>query len=243
MGQPNEIGKNAECGSASYRPVPAAGVEGELGLRDAPAKIPAAPPRHSLVWKSVSILLGDCRGVEMLEFALVLPLVLVMVTGLLDFASAFNINQKLSNAAREGARLGASQVKADLQNSPSASIQSIRDDVVNYLNNASVNTAFIGSSPTSWTPCTLGGGGNCGTATYCSQTVNGTCIGLTIEANVHALAADGSTFSATRVTLTYPYDWTYGFNKVVKLLQPSSAYPGQIPIGVDATMENLANGG
>jgi Flp pilus assembly protein TadG len=242
MGQPNEIGKNVECGSASCRLVPAAGVEGELGLRDAAAKKGAAPLRHSIVWKSVSILLGDSRGAAMLEFAMVLPLLLVMVIGLLDFASAFHIDQKLSNAAREGARLGASQAK-DLQNTPSPTMQSIRDNVANYLADASVDTAFIPASPTSWTPCTLGGGGNCGTAAYCSQTVNGTCMGLTIEANAPILNADGTTSSATRVTLTYPYDWTFGFNKVVKLLRPSSAYPGQIPISVDATMENLANGG
>jgi Flp pilus assembly protein TadG len=48
----------------------------------------------------------DERGAELVEFALALPLMLVLVTGIFDFGLAFQQFEVLTNAAREGARLG-----------------------------------------------------------------------------------------------------------------------------------------
>ena len=48
--------------------------------------------------------LGSNEGSELLEFALVVPLLLVFVVGIVDFGSAYNLKQQLNNAAREGAR-------------------------------------------------------------------------------------------------------------------------------------------
>jgi Flp pilus assembly protein TadG len=45
------------------------------------------------------------RGQAVVEFALVLPLVLIMVISVFEFARAWNIQQVLTDAAREGARL------------------------------------------------------------------------------------------------------------------------------------------
>lgn len=45
------------------------------------------------------------RGAELVEFALVLPLMLLMFGGIIDFALILQRYQVLSNAAREGARL------------------------------------------------------------------------------------------------------------------------------------------
>jgi Flp pilus assembly protein TadG len=181
--------------------------------------------------------LRDTRGVALLEFAMVLPVLLVMLVGMLDFSNAFNIKQKVSNAAREGARLGSTQYKADLGDaSLPASIQAIRDDVVKYLSAAAVDTAFIPSTPTSWTPSVAGSGG---VATYCSQTIGGTCIGLTIEGYQQIPASGGGApYYATHVTVTYPYNWTYGFDHIVRLLEPGASYSAEIPISADAIMEN-----
>jgi Flp pilus assembly protein TadG len=55
---------------------------------------------------------GDERGAAMVEFALVLPLLLVLVFGIVDFGRAFQSWITLTNAAREGARLGATGAKA-----------------------------------------------------------------------------------------------------------------------------------
>ncbi len=160
-----------------------------------------------------------------MEFAFVLPLLLVLLTGVLDFATAYNTKQKLNNAAREGARLGASQSPADLTQATPPSVQVIRDAVVAYLTNANLNTSFIG---TTMTPA-----GGFAWTYYSSGT-----YGLKIERMVAVPATGGGLIPCTRVTLNYPYNWTFGFNRIINLLAPSS-YPGTIPIGTDATMQNL----
>jgi Flp pilus assembly protein TadG len=47
------------------------------------------------------------RGATLLEFAIILPLFLLLVTGILEFARAFNIYQVVVNSARVGARITA----------------------------------------------------------------------------------------------------------------------------------------
>lgn len=45
------------------------------------------------------------RGAELIEFALVLPLLLLLVMGIVDFGFMFQRMEVVTNAAREGARL------------------------------------------------------------------------------------------------------------------------------------------
>jgi Flp pilus assembly protein TadG len=47
--------------------------------------------------------LGE-RGQALAEFALVLPLLLLMIAGIVEFARAWNIKQAVTDAAREGIR-------------------------------------------------------------------------------------------------------------------------------------------
>jgi len=49
--------------------------------------------------------IGDQRGAALVEFALCLPLLLVVIAGIVDFGFAFQRYEVLTNAAREGARL------------------------------------------------------------------------------------------------------------------------------------------
>ena len=44
------------------------------------------------------------KGQALVEFALVLPLVLLLVVGMLEFARAWNLHQVMTDAVREGAR-------------------------------------------------------------------------------------------------------------------------------------------
>ena len=44
------------------------------------------------------------RGAAAVEFALVLPLLLLLVLGVIEFSRVYNVQISLSNAAREGAR-------------------------------------------------------------------------------------------------------------------------------------------
>ena len=45
------------------------------------------------------------RGAAAVEFALILPILLLLVLGLVEFSRVFNVQISLSNAAREGARV------------------------------------------------------------------------------------------------------------------------------------------
>ena len=58
------------------------------------------------------------RGAELIEFALVLPLLLLLVLGIVDFGFLFQRLEVVTNAAREGARiavLGSTYSTADVQ--------------------------------------------------------------------------------------------------------------------------------
>ena len=61
--------------------------------------------------------LQSTEAAALIEFAVALPLLVVLVVGIFDFGGAFNLKQELNNAAREGARFGASQPTNDLSNS------------------------------------------------------------------------------------------------------------------------------
>ena len=176
---------------------------------------------HGIPWRTT-------EAAELVEFALLLPMLLVMIIGLLDFATAYNLKQKLANAAREGARLGSSQPLSDVSSSSPASITAIKDDVTTYLQQAGVDTSFIASSM-SYTP----------TAPFTATYYSSGSYGLKIERTVLIVDAGGATSYATVVTLVYPYDWTYGFNHIIKLLIPSATGAAQIGIETDATMVDL----
>jgi Flp pilus assembly protein TadG len=47
------------------------------------------------------------RGAVAVEFALIFPLLMVLVFGVIDFGRAFNAQETLTQAAREGSRLAA----------------------------------------------------------------------------------------------------------------------------------------
>ena len=95
--------------------------------------------------------------------------------------------------------------------------------MVTYLSNAGVNTSFIGSSMTN--------AGNFTWTYYSSGT-----YGLKIERNVLITVSAGGVARATRVTLRYPYNWTFGFDQIIGLLVPSASYAGTVDITTDAVM-------
>ena len=46
------------------------------------------------------------RGSELIEFAIVVPLFLMLLAGIFDFGMMFRTFEAVTNAAREGARVG-----------------------------------------------------------------------------------------------------------------------------------------
>jgi Flp pilus assembly protein TadG len=60
----------------------------------------------------------SAKGAELIEFALVLPVLLIVLGGILDMGFLFNNYAVVTNAAREGARMAAvpGWAEADVQN-------------------------------------------------------------------------------------------------------------------------------
>ncbi|SNS43627.1 TadE-like protein [Geodermatophilus pulveris] len=65
--------------------------------------------------------LRDEHGASAVEFAFIVPLLLVLVLGIAEFGHAFQVQGTLSAAAREGARVMA------LQNDPAAARAAVRE--------------------------------------------------------------------------------------------------------------------
>src|SRR5215210_4817164 len=61
------------------------------------------------------------RGATAVEFAMIMPLLIVLVLGIVEFGHAFQVQGTLSAAAREGVRLMA------LQNDPAAARAAVRN--------------------------------------------------------------------------------------------------------------------
>jgi len=62
-------------------------------------------------------------GQALVEFALILPVMLLLMVGILEFARAWNLHQALTDATREGARRAAvADSKMDSQDSVKAAV-------------------------------------------------------------------------------------------------------------------------
>jgi Flp pilus assembly protein TadG len=76
------------------------------------------------------------RGQALVEFAIVLPMLLLLLLGIVDFARAWNVYEVLTDAAREGARI------AVVDHQPAITEQDVRDAIV-----AAGQRAAIGIDP------------------------------------------------------------------------------------------------
>ena len=66
------------------------------------------------------------RGASAVEFALIVPLLLALVVGIVEFGHAFQVQGQLSAAAREGVRAMA------LQNDPAAARAAVRNATATF---------------------------------------------------------------------------------------------------------------
>lgn len=186
----------------------------------------------------VSALLGT-EGAEILEFAISLPLLLVVAVGVFDFGSAFTVKQKLGNVALQAARVASNQPTTDLSlvvcGAP-ASICSVRDVVENNLVASRLNDCGL---------ATVNGAASGSLAwTFTANTGCGGTLTLKIERGYVYTAtlpsppfqAGNYTIEATKVTLSYPYRWQFG--RVLPLI---ASGPSFLPATITSTaiMQNL----
>ena len=157
------------------------------------------------------------KGSQLIELAIEVPVLFLLIVGIWDLGAGFALKQKLTNAAREGARIVASTpsntVAANGKPCSGApcNIQVAAQSVVQYLDKANLQASCLDSVTPSPAPASNG------------TPVNGwvyACNGITLEidrgttAEGPWLSSGGSvivpTIPITIVGITYPVSWTSG---------------------------------
>jgi|KBSSwiStaDraftv2_1062776.scaffolds.fasta_scaffold875970_2 Flp pilus assembly protein TadG len=160
------------------------------------------------------------EGSQLLELAIVLPLLAAMIVGIFDFGEAYNLKQKLNNTAREAARFAAGQNSmSGLNDSDVAAIVQV---VNSYLQSAGLTQCTFGApTKATFVYTSTATGTGCGSAS------------LVIDRVFHINAGT----AGTKVTLVYPFTWRVG--NVMRLLLPSSTLTLPTTLSTDAIMQNL----
>jgi TadE-like protein len=181
-------------------------------------------------------LVHDDRAAQIVEFAVALPLLVVFVVGIFDFSTAFTFKQRLTNMARDAARVAAADPSNDvLPSTPvPVSVLDVLQIVDNYLLVNNINDCGIKLA----TPTNLG-------LTW-KLTANGNgCLsaGITIVINrgyyfpatggtppsdcQHPTTSAGATtVIGTCVSIQYPYPWKFG--RAASLIGSTDTLPTQI---------------
>jgi TadE-like protein len=184
----------------------------------------------------------DEQGSSLLEFAVVLPLLVVFTVGIYDFSGAFNIKQKVEQAAQEGAIVAGAQPTSDLltSNTNPTSLQPVVTAVFNslagsgVLPNAGASCVQPFPAPTQPAPPPPPGLTWTYSISGCSGTYPGDNLAITINRGWVAGAAPASV--GTTVQVAYPYHWQ--FNTVIQLLIPGAAYAATTQLTETATVHN-----
>jgi len=175
---------------------------------------------------------SDCAS-QIVEFAVSLPLLVFFVVGIFDFSGAISLKQKLSNAAREGARVAAADPANDLAAPVPVAVSDAWQVVDNYLISEKINDCGLATvrTPTqsqlTWTYSATGAGcpGN----------------GINLAINRGSITTVGNGANAvhliqTSVTITYAYKWQ--FNNVAGLLGQTFTGPSNLTTTATAFNEN-----
>lgn len=175
----------------------------------------------------------DERGSALVEFAIVLPLLVVFVVGIYDFSGAFNQKQKVAQAAQEGAILAAAQPTNDVTNT--AAPDSLTPVV------AAVFNSLTGSGVLSGSSCSAPVASRAGLPQLAwKYTISG-CAGstgdvvITINRGVGTTASTPAAVGST-VTVSYPYNWQ--FNSVIQVLIPGANYAKTTQVTETAWVHN-----
>jgi Flp pilus assembly protein TadG len=186
----------------------------------------------------------DDHGAQLAEFAVALPLLVLFVVGIFDFSNAFTFKQKLTNIARDAARVAAGDPANDLASQPvPTSVIDAFQVVDNYLIGNNLSDCGINTTPSKsgLTFTYTGTGANCPTG------------GLTIiinrgyyfpaaaatqpaAVNCQPLTVPSAAIIGTCVSIQYAYAWRFG--NVASLLGRSTLLPPTITAVAVAMNEN-----
>ncbi|MGA6980063.1 MAG: TadE/TadG family type IV pilus assembly protein [Candidatus Sulfotelmatobacter sp.] len=184
--------------------------------------------RAGMLWGAVA----EDRGVQIVEFALSLPLLMLFVVGIFDFSGAITLKQKLTDAARDGARVAAADPASDL-GSPSTAVPASVSDAYQVVDNDLLSAkvkdcGMAGTTPTASPTLTWKSPALTGCA-------GGTGMVVTIQRGCLTPVA-GTDLVNTCVTIKYPYQWQ--FTGVSGLLGGSFIPPSTITTTATSFNEN-----
>ena len=189
--------------------------------------------RLQILRRGAVSLLREVQGAALLEFAIVLPLLMVFVVGIFDFSGAFNQKQKIDQAAQEGAIIAGAQPMNDIasSNANPDSLQPVVTAVFNSLAASGVVPKGTCAPPVTPTHSNL----------KWTYTILGCPDDLVIVIDrgwVSTSSTSTSTTAAvgTTVKVTYPYHWR--FNSVIQVLIPGAGYAAVTNLTESATVHN-----
>jgi Flp pilus assembly pilin Flp len=187
-------------------------------------------------------------GAQIVEFAVALPLLVVFVVGIFDFSGAFTLKQKLTNVARDAARVAAADPASDVPSSSTALPSSVADayqEIANYFTENQLSTCGVtAGSGTLAAPATWTFSGNTGCPgsgltiiinrgyfypeSSSSLAPSVTCIAQAVGAQTAVVG--------TCVSIQYAYQWRFG--NVASLLGSSPVLPSALSATAVAMNEN-----
>ena len=184
-------------------------------------------------------LVEDDTASQIVEFAFALPLIAFFVVGIFDFSQAYGVKQKLINAAREGARIGANQPTQDLSLLPNPNtVVATAKAVGQYLQNVGLNDCGLATG--GWVATVPGPLAWTFTASGCSgaEPVVEIERGVITHVNMSLPYPAGTMYiENTRVTVQYPYTWKFG--SIARIVTPGSTFSGPTTLQAVAMMQNL----
>jgi Flp pilus assembly protein TadG len=192
-------------------------------------------------------LVGPDRAAQLVEFAVSLPLLVLFVVGIFDFSGAFTLKQKLTNVARDAARVAAADPAADIGNLTSGIPASVTDALkvidsyltANNLNDCGLASKTPSSSGVTWT-YTIAPTGNppCGITVTINRGYYFPVTSTTPPAlNCQSQAPGGQTaLIGTCVSIQYAYSWKFG--RAAGLLGRNTTLPTDLSVVAVALNEN-----
>ncbi len=188
----------------------------------------------------------DDHAAQIVEFAVSLPLLVVFVVGIYDFSGAFTLKQKLTNIARDVARIAAADPATDLVQPTTALPVSLNDAfqalqnylVANKIANCGI-TAPAAPAGMTWTfsssgpPCTVGVQTFIINRGYYYPSTGG---GLPTAGCTSQNATGSTAVISTCVSIQYVYQWQFG--GVASIIGSTIALPTSITVTAVSMNEN-----
>jgi hypothetical protein len=153
---------------------------------------------HLLTSKSRTSPWAKTRGAELVEMAVVLPLLLTLLIGIFWAGRAYNIYETITRAAREGARTAVTNSCSSCGNA-SPSNTTVRNAVIDSLNASSIDPKQVKN----------GFSGTCPTGQSCDCPTSDICIVRNVPLNAGPPAELG-----VSVSLTYPFQFNLPFTSL-----------------------------